>query len=75
MANLELVRELNETIGAIRALSEYLSDDNKLLVDNFGVPTIMRLQKNRILNQLKSAEIVMDKAVCHLSGYPWIQKQ
>lgn len=71
----DLIKELNLAIGALRAHREYWGEDTKLLVDNSipGLPTIM--QKSRLLEALHNAEITLDKVVCQLSGYPWIDKE
>jgi hypothetical protein len=71
----DLVKELNLAIGALRAHREYFGEDSKLLVDNSipGLPTIM--SKDRLLEVLHNAEITLDKVVCQLSGYPWIEKE
>lgn len=71
----DLIKELNLAIGALRAHREYFGEDNKLLVDNSipGLPTIM--PKARLLEVLHNAEIALDKVVCQLSGYPWVDKE
>jgi len=71
----DLVKELNLAIGALRAHREYFGEDSKLLVDNSipGLPTIM--PKARLLEVLHNAEIALDKVVCQLSGYPWVEKK
>lgn len=71
----DLIKELNIAIGVLRAHREYWGEETKLLVDNStpGLPTIM--QKSRLLEALHNAEITLDKVVCQLSGYPWIDKE
>jgi hypothetical protein len=70
----DLVKELNLAIGDLRAHREYWAEENKLFVDNSipGLPTIM--PKTRLLEALHEAEVTLDKVVCRLSGYPWIDK-
>jgi hypothetical protein len=69
----ELVRELNIAIGALRAMQDYISEETKLFVDNrLGLPII--IPKDGLLGTLKKAEVACDKVVCHLSGYPWVER-
>lgn len=61
----DLLKDVNEAIGTLRAFQEYLSQPTKLIVDTSvaGFPSVLEATKSNIINSLNRVERVMLRIV------------
>lgn len=65
---LAMCKELNESIGVLRATKDYLGEEKKVLVDISiaGFPSIMASSKALIIANLTRVEMAIVQCVEHL---------